>query len=100
MIDDRPSTIRLTHQKIWPRCTPVRSERALSGAYDVQPAAALPPSTKNPASMSRPAGPPLQKHPLLIPRDGLSGGPLLCGVREFPETPARGGVRGAKTTQR
>ena len=46
---------RLMHQRFWPQFTPVYAGTAESGAYDVQPAAAWPPSTKKPESMMTPA---------------------------------------------
>ena len=73
--------IRLRHQKICPRCTPVRSDRALSGAYEVQPAAALPPSTKNPASISNPAGTAVQNDAMLMRGNAMSGAPILSGIK-------------------
>ena len=81
MIDDRPSTTRLRHQKICPRWTPERSERALSGAYDVHPAAALPPSTKKPASIRNPAGTAVQNDAMLMRGNAMSGAPILSGMR-------------------
>ena len=61
--------------------TPVRSGRALSGAYEVHPADACPPSTKNPASMRNPAGTAIQNDAMLIRGNAMSGAPILSGIR-------------------
>ena len=65
---------------------------AESGAYDVQPAAAWPPSTKNPLSMMRPAENVVQNDSMLRKGKAMSRAPIMSGMQKLPKAPARIGM--------
>src|SRR6266850_1388754 len=91
-MEPTPIVNRLMHQRFWPQFTPVYEATADSGAYDVQPAAAWPPSTKNPESMMRPALPVTQNESMLRNGKAMSRAPIISGMQKFPKDPARIGM--------
>ncbi len=82
----------LMHHKSWPQSTPVYIGTALSGAYDVQPAAAGPPVTKNDDSMITPATAPTQNESMLSLGNAMSRAPIISGMRKLPKHPTRIGI--------
>src|SRR5438876_6145019 len=80
---------RLMHQMFCPQFTPVYAGTAESGAYDVQPAAAWPPSTKKPESMMRPALHVTQNESMLRNGNAMSRAPIISGTQKVPKEPAR-----------
>src|SRR4029453_5418742 len=83
---------RLMHQMFWPQFTPVYAGTDDSGAYDVQPAAAWPPSTKKPESMMTPALAVTQNESMLRNGNAISRAPIISGMQKFPNQPARIGM--------
>src|SRR2546422_9690450 len=83
---------RLMHQMFCPQFTPVYCATAESGAYDVQPAAAWPPSTKKPLSMMRPAENVVQNDSMLRNGKAMSRAPIMSGMQKLPKAPARIGM--------
>src|SRR5438445_13855961 len=75
------------HQMFWPQFTPVYDGTAESGAYDVQPAAAWPPSTKKPLSMMRPAENVVQNDSMLRNGKAMSRAPIMSGMLKLPKAP-------------
>src|SRR5258708_38320710 len=87
-----PIVNRLMHQMFWPQFTPVYCGTAESGAYEVQPAAAWPPSTKKPESMMSPALEVTQNDSMLRVGNAMSRAPIMSGMQKFPKAPARIGM--------
>src|SRR5262245_65829591 len=85
------------HQRFWPQFTPVYDGTAESGAYDVQPAAAWPPSTKKPESMMRPAPKVVQNDSMLRTGNAMSRAPIISGMQKLPKAPARIGMTTKKS---
>ena len=83
---------RLMHQMFWPQFTPVYDGTEESGAYEVQPAAAWPPSTKKPQSMMMPALNVTQNESMLRNGNAMSRAPIISGMQKFPKAPARIGM--------
>jgi hypothetical protein len=92
IIDETPRMKRLMHQRFWPQFTPVYCGIDDSGAYDVQPAAAWPPSTKKPASMITPADRPHPERQHVEHGKAMSRAPIMSGIRKLPKPPARIGM--------
>src|SRR5215510_12018022 len=80
------------HQRFWPQFTPVYEGTAERGAYDVQPAAAWPPSTKKPLSMMMPAPKVVQNESMLRKGKAMSRAPIMSGMQKLPKAPARIGM--------
>src|SRR4029434_1168381 len=87
-----PMMNRLMHQMFCPQFTPVYEGTAESGAYDVQPAAAWPPSTKKPESMMTPALALTKNDSMLRNGNAMSRAPIMSGMQKFPNEPARIGM--------
>src|SRR5262247_2414729 len=87
-----PMVNRLMHQMFWPQFTPVYEGTAESGAYDVQPAAAWPPSTKKPLSMMTPAVAVVQNDSMFRKGNAMSRAPIINGMQKLPKAPARIGM--------
>ena len=83
---------RLMHQMFWPQFTPVYDGTEESGAYEVQPAAAWPPSTKKPQSMMMPALNVTQNESMLRNGNAMSRAPIISRMQKFPKAPARIGM--------
>ncbi len=81
MRDDPASTMMLKLQRIWPRCTPLYSGTAESGAYTVQPAREAPASTNRLASMISPDAAAVQNDAMLSRGNAMSGAPIFSGIR-------------------
>src|SRR2546422_8868882 len=82
----------MMHQIFEPKSTPWYAGTAESGAYDVQPAAAWPPSTKKPESMMTPALAVTQNDSMLRNGNAMSRAPIMSGMQKFPKEPARIGM--------
>ena len=65
--------------------------------YDVQPAAAPPPSTKKLASIMPKAGHMNQYDIMLSFGKAMSGAPIMSGMVKLPKSPARSGMITRKT---
>src|SRR5919108_6136671 len=91
-MEPTPITNRLMHHRFWPQLTPVYSGTAESGTYEVQPAAAWPPSTKKPDSMMTPAVNVTQNDSMLRTGKAMSRAPIMSGMQKLPKAPARIGM--------
>ena len=90
-------TIRLMHQRFCPQITPLYSAIEESGAYPVQPAAACPPGTKNPAIMIIVPSILDQKESIFRTGKAISLVPIISGMRKLPNAPTNKGTTTKKT---
>src|SRR4030095_8086398 len=91
-MEPTPMMNRLMHQMFWPQFTPVYEGTAESGAYEVQPDAASPPSTKKTESMLRPPPHVTQNERSLRNGNAIARAPIMSGMQKFPKAPARIGM--------
>src|ERR1700694_2822182 len=91
-MEPMPMTKSAMHQRFCPQLTPVYCGTAEIGTYEVQPAAAWPPSTKKPDSMMTPAVAVTQKDSMLRVGNAMSREPIMSGMQKFPKAPARIGM--------
>src|SRR5262249_20627977 len=102
IIDEMPTKSRASSQKIWPcpelgdagdwkPCPGGRPELASVG-YEVQPAAAAPPSTKKLARMKKKAGHMNQYDIMFSLGNAMSLAPIISGMVKLPKAPTSMGM--------
>ena len=70
----------------------MNSPEALSGAYEVHPAPAAPPSTAKLDSIKIAAGTASQNEAMLSRGNAMSSAPIWSGMSRLPKTPTRSGM--------
>src|SRR3990172_7167565 len=92
-MDDTPTKSSDISQSVWPSSEPGAACLTLASVgYEVQPAAAAPPSTKKLDIMNTNAGHMNQYDIMFSVGNAMSRAPIISGMVKFPKAPASMGM--------
>src|SRR5262249_24220578 len=102
IIDDTPTKISASSQKIWPcpapmpagdwNPSPVGNGRLEMSGYEVHPLEGAPPSAAKLRRMKMNAGHMNQYDIMFSFGNAMSGAPIMSGIVKFPKAPAKSGM--------